>query len=89
MGMDQKYYNINREMIESFKNTNVFLQHYHSAIVTNDVKIGSTLRIRLPNDFRVIDRDVLPLKETVVLATAAIAVSNPVVSRRFWSWSKK
>lgn len=70
-------------------NDNVFLKNLDFA--NRNFKIGSTLRIRLPNDYRVVTKAVekftevvLSNKEIVVLGVAAVAAKNPVVSRRFW-----
>ncbi len=83
---------------------NIFLKNiynqYEDEFGKAGAKIGDTLRIRLPNDFvgppmhtySVINKDVAPIaigfKETVALSATAVAVKNPVISRRFWDWFK-
>lgn len=49
---------VNQEAIKMFQNSNAFLQalneDWEKVYARHDAKIGTTLRIRLPNDFRVI-----------------------------------
>ena len=70
---------------------------YEDLFAKNDAKIGSTLRIRLPNDFVIRDTHKLAIAkletkltttEAIALGAIAVAVKNPVMSRRFWSWFK-
>ena len=70
---------------------------YEDLFAKDDAKIGTTLRIRLPNDFIVRGTHKLEIAkpeveitmtEAIALGAVAVAVKNPVVSRRFWSWFK-
>ena len=47
---------ITREAIRSFANTNRFLSQYDDHCAVENAKIGSTLRIRLPNDYKVVEQ---------------------------------
>jgi hypothetical protein len=86
---------------------NIFLKNiydqYEDEFGKAGAKIGTTFRIRLPNDFVIRDGPKMPMltdysivnKDIAVPATLAIAmgvtavaVKNPVVSRRFWDWRK-
>lgn len=59
---------ITREAVRLFKNSNLFIQNidtqYDSAFAIDGAKIGSSLRIRLPNDYVVNDGPALQLQNT-------------------------
>jgi hypothetical protein len=70
---------------------------YEDLFAKDDAKIGTNLRIRLPNDFIVRDTHKLEIAkleveitmtEAIALGAVAVAVKNPVVSRRFWNMFK-
>lgn len=70
---------ITREAVRLWKNSNAFIQNvdmqYDDSFAVNGAKIGSTLRIRLPNDFTVVTGPALSVQDTseqsvtLVLAT--------------------
>jgi len=70
---------ITREAVRLWKNSNAFLQNvdmqYDDSFAVSGAKIGSTLRIRLPNDFTVANGPALSVQDTseqnatLVLAT--------------------
>lgn len=59
---------ITREAVRLFKNSNMFVQNidtqYDGAFAIDGAKIGSTLRIRLPNDYIVSDGPAMQLQDT-------------------------
>lgn len=59
---------ITAEAVRLFKNSNLFIQNmdtqYDPAFAVDGAKIGSTLRIRLPNDYIVTDGPALQLQNT-------------------------
>lgn len=59
---------ITREAVRLFKNSNLFIQNidtqYDPAFAIDGAKIGSSLRIRLPNDYVVMDGPALQLQDT-------------------------
>ena len=59
---------ITREAVRLFKNSNLFIQNidtqYDSAFAIDGAKIGSTLRIRLPNDYIVNEGPALQMQDT-------------------------
>lgn len=59
---------ITREAVRLFKNSNLFVQNidtqYDSQFAVDGAKIGSTLRIRLPNDYVVTDGPAMQLQST-------------------------
>ena len=59
---------ITREAVRLFKNSNLFIQNidtqYDSAFAIDGAKIGSTLRIRLPNDYVVNEGPALQMQDT-------------------------
>lgn len=61
---------ITREAVRLFVNSNVFIQsinrQYNEEFGVEGAKIGTTLRIRLPNDFRIEDRNPLFLAQQCV-----------------------
>lgn len=78
--------------IEDFNN-----KHNKLLFANMDYKIGSTLRIRLPNDYAIkavelpksFTREIkISHKELAIIGSAAVVANNPKVTRRFWSWFK-
>lgn len=59
---------ITREAVRLFKNSNLFIMNmdtqYDGAFAVDGAKIGSTLRIRLPNDYIVTDGPAMQLQAT-------------------------
>jgi len=59
---------ITREAVRLWKNSNAFLQNvdmqYDESFAVSGAKIGSTLRIRLPNDFTVVKGPALSVQDT-------------------------
>jgi hypothetical protein len=59
---------ITREAVRLFKNSNLFIQNidtqYDSAFAIDGAKIGSSLRIRLPNDYVVSEGPALQMQNT-------------------------
>lgn len=59
---------ITREAVRLFKNSNLFIQNidtqYDPAFAIDGAKIGSTLRIRLPNDYIVNEGPALQMQDT-------------------------
>lgn len=59
---------ITREAVRLFKNSNMFIQNidtqYDGAFAVDGAKIGSTLRIRLPNDYVVSNGPAMQLQDT-------------------------
>lgn len=59
---------ITREAVRLFKNSNLFIQNidtqYDSAFAIDGAKIGSSLRIRLPNDYVVSEGPALQMQDT-------------------------
>ncbi len=59
---------ITREAVRLFKNSNLFIMNmdtqYDGAFAVDGAKIGSTLRIRLPNDYIVNDGPAMQLQDT-------------------------
>ena len=59
---------ITREAVRLWKNSNAFLQNvdmqYDDSFAVTGAKIGSTLRIRLPNDFTVTTGPALSVQDT-------------------------
>lgn len=84
---------ITREAVRLFASSNAFLQNldeqYSDEFGIAGAKIGTTLRIRLPNDYAmrsvVLVPDIqLAAPEAALIGTAAVMAKNPVMSRRFW-----
>ncbi len=59
---------ITREAVRLWKNSNAFIQNvdmqYDSSFAVSGAKIGSSLRIRLPNDFTVTTGPALSVQDT-------------------------
>lgn len=85
---------ITREGVRLFCNTNAFMksldEQYRAADYAEaHCKIGSTLRIRLPNEYTVTDVPPPPAVDALVVATVAVVavpkLLDKPVTRRFWS----
>lgn len=87
---------ITRESIRMFTESNAFLWQYDEEFAASGAKIGSTLRIRLPSDYTILEgpgHQWAPLQEipqisaseAAVVGSAAILAKNPTMSRRFWA----
>src|SRR5258708_27337331 len=80
---------ITREAVRLWKNSNAFLQNvdmqYDDSFAVSGAKIGSSLKIRLPNDFTVTDGPALSVQDTSEQSTTLVmptqrhvdAVSSP------------
>lgn len=72
-------------------------EQWEREFAADGAKIGTTLCIRLPNDFTIVDRPFpmaapaptpmpeMGVTEVAAIGAAAVLVKNPSVSRRFWS----
>jgi hypothetical protein len=64
---------ITREAVRLWKNSNAFIQNvdmqYDESFAVTGAKIGSTLRIRLPNDFTVVKGPALSVQDTAEQST--------------------
>jgi hypothetical protein len=89
MSTHQDLDRITREAVAMWKNSNSFITQYDDLFAVNGAKIGSTLRIRLPNDWIIKTRaeviaKTISTKEVIVLGAAAMIARNPIISRRWW-----
>src|SRR3954470_3178249 len=74
---------ITREAVRLFKNSNLFIQNidtqYDSQFAVDGAKIGSTLRIRLPNDYIVTAGPAMQLQNTTEqYTTLTVSTQNNV-----------
>ena len=80
---------ITAEAVRLFKNSNLFIQNmdtqYDPAFAVDGAKIGSTLRIRLPNDYIVTDGPALQLQNTSEQYTTLIVSTQRNVAVPFTS----
>jgi hypothetical protein len=71
---------ITREAIRLWKNSNAFLQNvdmqYDDSFAVVGAKIGSTLRIRLPNDFTVVTGPALSVQDTSEQSTTLVLATQ-------------
>ena len=78
---------ITREAVRLFKNSNLFIQNldtqYDSAFAVDGAKIGTALRIRLPNDYVVNDGPAMQLQDTTEQYTTLNVSSQKNVSVPF------
>lgn len=78
---------ITREAVRLFKNSNMFIQNidtqYDNAFAVDGAKIGSTLRIRLPNDYVVNDGPAMSLQDTTEQYTTLTVSSQKNVAVPF------
>ncbi len=78
---------ITREAVRLFKNSNLFIMNmdtqYDGAFAVDGAKIGSTLRIRLPNDYIVTDGPAMQLQATNEQYTTLTVTSQKNVAVPF------
>lgn len=71
---------ITREAVRLWKNSNAFLQNvdmqYDDSFAVSGAKIGSTLRIRLPNDFTVTTGPALSVQDTTEQSTTLVLATQ-------------
>jgi hypothetical protein len=71
---------ITREAVRLWKNSNAFLQNvdmqYDDSFAVTGAKIGSTLRIRLPNDFTVVTGPALSVQDTSEQSTTLVLATQ-------------
>ena len=71
---------ITREAVRLWKNSNAFIQNvdmqYDSSFAVTGAKIGSTLRIRLPNDFTVTTGPALSVQDTAEQSTTLVLATQ-------------
>ena len=71
---------ITREAVRLWKNSNAFIQNvdmqYDSSFAVTGAKIGSTLRIRLPNDFTVTTGPALSVQDTSEQSTTLVLATQ-------------
>lgn len=71
---------ITREAVMLWKNSNAFLQNvnmqYDDSFAVSGAKIGSTLRIRLPNDFTVATGPALQVQDTAEQSTTLVLATQ-------------
>lgn len=71
---------ITREAVRLWKNTNAFLQHidtqYDDSFAKTGAKIGTALRIRLPNDFTVRTGPVAQVQDTTEQSTTLVLATQ-------------
>lgn len=71
---------ITREAVRLWKNSNAFLQNvdmqYDDSFAVTGAKIGSTLRIRLPNDFTVVTGPALSVQDTAEQSTTLVLATQ-------------
>lgn len=71
---------ITREAVRLWKNSNAFLQNvdmqYDDSFAVSGAKIGSTLRIRLPNDFTVVTGPALSVQDTAEQSTTLVLATQ-------------
>lgn len=71
---------ITRESVRLWKNSNAFLQNvdmqYDDSFAVNGAKIGTSLRIRLPNDFTVVTGPALQVQDTAEQSTTLVLATQ-------------
>lgn len=71
---------ITREAVRLWKNSNAFIQNvdmqYDDSFAVTGAKIGSTLRIRLPNDFTVTTGPALSVQDTTEQSTTLVLATQ-------------
>lgn len=71
---------ITREAVRLWKNSNAFIQNvdmqYDDSFAVTGAKIGSTLRIRLPNDFTVATGPALSVQDTAEQSTTLVLATQ-------------
>lgn len=80
---------ITREAVKLWKNSNAFIQNvdmqYDASFGVEGAKIGSTLRIRLPNDFTVTTGPALSVQDTAEQSTTLVLATQKHVDVSFSS----
>lgn len=78
---------ITREAVRLWKNSNAFIQNvdmqYDDSFAVNGAKIGSSLRIRLPNDFTVTTGPALSVQDTSEQSTTLVLATQKHVDVGF------
>lgn len=78
---------ITREAVRLWKNSNAFIQNidmqYDDSFAQSGAKIGSTLRIRLPNDFTVTTGPALSVQDTSEQSTTLVLATQKHVDVSF------
>lgn len=78
---------ITREAVRLWKNSNAFIQNvdmqYDDSFAVAGAKIGSTLRIRLPNDFTVATGPALQVQDTEEISTTLVLATQKHVDVAF------
>jgi P22 coat protein - gene protein 5 len=78
---------ITREAVRLWKNSNAFVQHvdmqYDDSFARTGAKIGSSLRIRLPNDFTVRTGPVAQIQDTAEQSTTLVLATQKGVDVSF------
>lgn len=78
---------ITREAVELWKNTNAFIQNidkqYDDQFARHGAKIGTSLRIRLPNDFTVTTGPALSVQSTAEQSTTLVLATQKHVDVAF------
>lgn len=75
---------ITREAVRLWKNSNAFIQNvdmqYDDSFAVSGAKIGSSLRIRLPNDFTVVKGPALSVQDTTEQSTTLVLATQAQVA---------
>jgi hypothetical protein len=78
---------ITREAVRLWKNSNAFIQNvdmqYDASFAQSGAKIGSALRIRLPNDFTVVTGPALSVQDTSEQSTTLVLATQKHVDVSF------
>jgi len=78
---------ITREAVRLWKNTNAFIQNvdmqYDDSFAVSGAKIGSSLRIRLPNDFTVVTGPALSVQDTSEQSTTLVLATQKHIDVSF------
>lgn len=78
---------ITREAVRLWKNTNAFIQHidqqYDDSFAKTGAKIGTTLRIRLPNDYTVRTGPAAQVQDTTETSTTLVLATQKGVDVSF------
>lgn len=71
---------ITREAVRLWKNSNAFIQNvdmqYDESFAVTGAKIGTSLRIRLPNDFTVVTGPALSVQDTAEVSTTLVLATQ-------------
>src|SRR5271170_8047890 len=78
---------ITREAVRLWKNSKAFIQNvdmqYDDSFAVSGAKIGSTLRIRLPNDYTVVTGPALSVQDTAEQSTTLVLATQKHVDVAF------